>query len=143
MRTLVFIVGGLFLFLLLLFTTQRSDQRRWSGPAWCFIGIWFLVALGNLVYGVAQAGYSLAEEAPIALLIFLPPSDSVEVVWSGVDRVPAVISRCRDDRDRSTPSPDVKAWPLLGRYTRAQVMSSSTSPGSLDGNPPHAVGCPG
>ena len=35
---------------------------------------WFLVAAGNLVYGVSQAGYGLAEELPIALLIFLVPA---------------------------------------------------------------------
>ena len=81
MRTLVFIVGGLFLFLLLLFTTQRSDRAAVVRTCLIFIGIWFLVALGNMIYGVAQAGYSLAEEAPIAVVIFLPPAALATIVW--------------------------------------------------------------
>jgi uncharacterized membrane protein YesL len=80
-RTLVFIVGGLFLFLLLLFTTQRSDRVAVVRTCLIFIGIWFLVALGNMIYGVAQAGYSLAEEAPIAVMIFLPPAALATIVW--------------------------------------------------------------
>ena len=50
MRTLVFVVGGLFLFLLLLFTTQRSDKAAVVRTCLLFIGIWFLVALGNLLF---------------------------------------------------------------------------------------------
>jgi uncharacterized membrane protein YesL len=81
-RTLVFVVGGLFLFLLLLFTTQRSDQAAVARTCLVFIGIWFLIALGNMIYGVARSGYSLAEEAPIALLIFLPPAALASfVLW--------------------------------------------------------------
>ena len=81
MRTLVFVVGGLFLFLLLLFTTQRSDKAAVVRTCLVFIGIWFLVALGNMIYGVTQAGYSLAEEAPIAAVIFLPPAAVASIVW--------------------------------------------------------------
>ena len=81
MRTLVFVVGGLFLFLLLLFTTQRSDKAAVVRTCLIFIGIWFLVALGNLIYGVTQAGYSLAEEAPIAAVIFLPPAAVASIVY--------------------------------------------------------------
>jgi hypothetical protein len=80
-RTLVFVVGGLFLFLLLLFSTQRSDRSAVIRTCLIFIGIWFLVALGNLIYGVAQAGYSLAEEAPIAAVVFLPPAAAASFVW--------------------------------------------------------------
>ena len=81
MRTLVFVVGGLFLFLLLLFTTQRSDTAAVARTCVMFIAIWFLVALANMIYGVAGAGFSLADEAPIALVIFLPPAGLASIVW--------------------------------------------------------------
>ena len=81
MRTVVFVVGGLFLFLLLLFTTQRSDKAAVARTCLLFIAIWLLVALANMIYGVTQAGYSLADEAPIALVIFLPPAALASIVW--------------------------------------------------------------
>lgn len=81
MRTLVFVVGGLFLFLLLLFTTQRSDKAAVARTCLVFIGIWLLVALGNMIYGVVEAGYSLAEEATVALVVFLPPAALASIVW--------------------------------------------------------------
>lgn len=81
MRTLVFVVGGLFLFLLLLFTTQRSDKTAVARTCLVFIGIWLLVTIGNLIYGVAAAGDSVAVQAPIALVIFLPPAAVASMVW--------------------------------------------------------------
>jgi uncharacterized membrane protein YesL len=80
-RTLVFVVGGLFLFLLLLFTTQRSDRAAVSRTCLVFIGIWVLVALGNIIYGVVEAGHNIAEEAPVALVVFLPPAALASIVW--------------------------------------------------------------
>ena len=80
-RTLVFVVGGLFLFLLLLFTTQRADRTAVARTCLMFIGIWLLVTLGNLIYGVTGAGHSIAEEVPIALIIFVPPAAVASIVW--------------------------------------------------------------
>ncbi|MET0863612.1 MAG: hypothetical protein ABWZ98_04700 [Nakamurella sp.] len=74
MRTLLFIVGGLFVLGLLVFTTPRSDHRAIARICLIFIIGWFLVAAGNLIYGVSQAGYGLAEELPIAALIFFVPA---------------------------------------------------------------------
>lgn len=81
MRTVAFIVGGFFVFFLLLLTTQRSDKRALARVSINFIGLWFVVAAGNLYYGVTYAGHSLSEELPIALAIFLPPAVPAAVIW--------------------------------------------------------------
>lgn len=39
-----------------------------------FVVVWFCVAAFNMWVGVARAGYSLREEAPIFLIIFLVPA---------------------------------------------------------------------
>jgi hypothetical protein len=47
-----------------------------------FAVIWFLVAAANMWMGVAQAGYSIKEELPIFLLIFLlPVAAAIFVKW--------------------------------------------------------------
>ena len=68
MRTLLFIIAGFFVYFLLLLTTQRTDRRAVARVSLIFIGLWFVVATGNMWYGVTRAD-SLAEEVPIALLI--------------------------------------------------------------------------
>jgi|APMI01.1.fsa_nt_gi uncharacterized membrane protein YwaF len=39
-----------------------------------FLVLWLLAAATNMWFGITQAGYSLREELPIFLLIFLIPS---------------------------------------------------------------------
>jgi hypothetical protein len=73
-RTLLFIVGGLFVLGLLVFTTPRADHPAIARICLIFIVGWFLVAAGNMIYGISQAGYGFAEELPIAVLIFLVPA---------------------------------------------------------------------
>lgn len=47
-----------------------------------FVVLWLLVAAANMWLGVAQAGYSIQEELPIFLLIFLPPAmAAIFVKW--------------------------------------------------------------
>jgi hypothetical protein len=47
-----------------------------------FIGVWLVIAGANLWTGVAKAGYSVAEELPIFLLIFgLPAFAAVLLKW--------------------------------------------------------------
>ena len=82
LRTVRFIVSGFFVFLLLLFTTQRSDQAAVRRISLTFIAAWFLVVVGNMWYGVTRAGYGVAEELPIAFLIILPPAVPAAVVWA-------------------------------------------------------------
>lgn len=81
MRTLLFIVGGLFVYLLLLLTTNRSDKAAIARISLVFIVGWFVVAVGNMIYGVTQADYSLAQELPIAVLIFVPPAIPAALLW--------------------------------------------------------------
>ena len=81
MRTLLFIVGGFFVYFLLLLTTNRADKAAVARISLVFIVGWFVVAVGNMIYGVTRAGYDVAEEVPIALLIFVPPAIPAAVIW--------------------------------------------------------------
>ena len=77
MRTLLFLVAGLLLlaaFLLLakLFSPNYPDATRLATIA--YVALWFIIAGANMWVGVARAGYSVAEELPIFLLIFGVPA---------------------------------------------------------------------
>ena len=84
MRTIIIILGGLFLLgVALLFA-------RWIGGAGTqtmvtvaklFIPIWLAVALLNMWIGVSRAGYSVAEEFPICLVIFVVPAGVALFIW--------------------------------------------------------------
>jgi hypothetical protein len=84
MRTLVIILGGLLLLGLCLLA------GRWLGgtgmdtmvtAAKIFISVWLGAALVNMWMGVARAGYSVAEELPIFLLIFAIPAVVAVFIW--------------------------------------------------------------
>ena len=46
-----------------------------------FIPIWLALAAYNMYVGVARAGYSVAEELPILLVIFAVPAAVAGFVW--------------------------------------------------------------
>ncbi len=77
MRSLILILGGLMLLGLslgsarLLLGGQPAPLRL---AALVFTGFWFLAAAGNLWIGVTRAGYPLAAELPIFLLVFGVPA---------------------------------------------------------------------
>ena len=85
MRTLIFIVGGF----VLLAACLGAAKLLAGGAAHAtrtatlvFIALWFVVAAANMWMGVARAGYSVAEELPIFLLIFgLPAIVGVLLKW--------------------------------------------------------------
>jgi hypothetical protein len=52
-----------------------------SRAAVYFLPAWLTVAALNLSYGVAKAGYSLADEFPIFLLIFAAPAAVGLLLW--------------------------------------------------------------
>lgn len=82
MRTAIIIVAGLVLLAVM------AGAARWTGAAsigraaLVFLPVWFAVAAVNLWIGVTRAGYSVAEELPIMLLIFaVPAAAAVFVRW--------------------------------------------------------------
>ena len=83
MRTVFFLVAGLLLmgaFLLIgrLFTAQFAEASRIA--LWGFVAVWLVLAALNMWAGVAKAGYSLAEELPVFLLIFAVPAASALLI---------------------------------------------------------------
>ena len=85
MRTLIFIVGGFALLAVCLgaaklLSSSLADAMRTATIA--FVALWFVIAAVNMWIGVAKAGYSVAEELPIFLLIFgLPAVAAVLLKW--------------------------------------------------------------
>jgi hypothetical protein len=84
-RTLLFLVAGFLLlgaFFLLakLFSTNYPDATRLATIA--YVALWFVIAGANMWVGVARAGYSVAEELPIFLLIFgVPAAAAILIKW--------------------------------------------------------------
>jgi hypothetical protein len=77
MRTLLFLLAGFLLvgasFILgKLFLQSYPEAITWATSL--FIVVWLALAAANLVAGVVRAGYSIAEEFPIFLLIFCLPA---------------------------------------------------------------------
>jgi hypothetical protein len=77
MRTIQLLLAGLLLmggFLLVgkLFSGQFADALRVA--TWVFVVVWLAVASVNMWAGVAKAGYSVADELPIFLVIFAVPA---------------------------------------------------------------------
>jgi hypothetical protein len=77
MRTTLFLVSGLlfmaaFLILGKLFSPQFPESSRVATLS--FTALWLAVSAFNMWLGVARAGYSVADELPIFLLIFGAPT---------------------------------------------------------------------
>lgn len=80
MRTLIIVLGGLALLGLALLAARGTGGSLVTA-AKIFIPVWLVVALVNMWMGVARAGYSVAEELPIFLLIFAVPAAVAGFVW--------------------------------------------------------------
>jgi hypothetical protein len=76
MRTIVIIIGGLVLLGLGLLAGRfiGSGPHAIATAARIFLPVWLAIALLNMWLGVARAGYTVAEEFPIFLAIFLIPA---------------------------------------------------------------------
>ncbi len=84
MRTAIIILGG-FLLLGICVLVGRwiggDNTKAMVVAAQVFIPIWLAAAGINMWVGVAHAGYSVAEELPIFLVIFALPASAAAFVW--------------------------------------------------------------
>lgn len=76
MHMLLVIVGGIILLALfaLFGKLWGGDMAGVVTGAKLFIPAWLLVALVNMWVGVTKAGYTIAQEAPILLVVFAVPA---------------------------------------------------------------------
>ena len=82
MRSAIIIVGGLLLFGIFVVVARFvGGTQAIVMAAKLFIPVWLVAALINMWIGVARAGYSVAEELPIFLLIFAVPAVVAAFLW--------------------------------------------------------------
>jgi hypothetical protein len=75
MRTAIIIVGGFALLAICVAAARRLGGTSATGAGiTVFIVAWLVIAAVNMWLGVARAGYTVREELPIFLLIFLVPA---------------------------------------------------------------------
>jgi hypothetical protein len=73
MRTLLIILGGVALWAMLLGGSRFFGTSTKTALV-AFALVWCAIAAANMWIGVTHAGYSIREELPIFLLIFLLPT---------------------------------------------------------------------
>jgi len=72
---------------LLLLAACLVGGRLTGGPeamqtaALVFLPLWLVGAVVNMAIGVKKAGYTVAEEAPVALVVFAVPALVAALVW--------------------------------------------------------------
>ena len=84
MRTAMIILGGLSLLAFCLVAGRYligNSVANMVMAAKIFVPIWLALAAYNMYVGVARAGYSVAEELPILLVIFAVPAAIAGLVW--------------------------------------------------------------
>ena len=82
MRTAIIILAGLVLLgFALLGGRYVGGTSTMLIAVKVFVGVWLILALFNLWMGVSGAGYSLAEELPIFLLVFAVPAGAAAIAW--------------------------------------------------------------
>jgi hypothetical protein len=82
MHTIVVIAIG-FILLALCALTGRvlGDASGIATAALIFLPLWLVGAGINMYMGVQRAGYSVADEAPIFLLVFAVPAATAVILW--------------------------------------------------------------
>ena len=84
MRTVIVIVGGLVLLGLFVLAGRLlggGNTQSMMTAVKLFLPVWLVAALINMWIGVSRAGYSVAEELPIFLAIFLIPGIAAAFLW--------------------------------------------------------------
>ncbi len=82
MHTLKIIALGLALLALCLFVGRvTSASRGMATAALIFVPLWLMGAGANLYIGVKSAGYSVADELPVFLVVFLVPAIIASGIW--------------------------------------------------------------
>lgn len=85
MRTAMFLIAGLFLMASLLIVAKLFSEHYPSAPnlALAFgLNLWLATTGANMWIGVSKAGYSVADELPILVLLFAVPAlAAVLVRW--------------------------------------------------------------
>jgi len=84
MRTAMIILGGFALLGLCVLIGRlvgTAGTQSIVTAAKVFLPIWLAAALYNMYMGVSSAGYSVAEELPIFLLIFALPAAAAVFLW--------------------------------------------------------------
>ena len=79
MHTIMVVLGG-FLLLVICLLAGRL-MKTMALAALIFIPIWLGAALINMWIGVSRAGYSVAEELPIFLVVFAIPTVVALFIW--------------------------------------------------------------
>src|ERR1700687_4883771 len=83
MRTAIIIVCGFLLWVACVVAAKLvpgSTGSSLTTATIVFIVIWFFAAAANLWVGVSKAGYTVTEELPIFLLVFLLPAVVAAVI---------------------------------------------------------------
>lgn len=76
MRTILFLIAGFLLMAALLIVGKLFSEHFPHAPTWALalgITLWLAATGANMWVGVSKAGYSVAEELPILLLLFVVP----------------------------------------------------------------------
>jgi hypothetical protein len=79
MHTIMVVLGG-FLLLGICLLAGRF-MKTMAIAALIFIPIWLGATLINMWIGVSRAGYSVAEELPIFLVVFAIPAVAALFIW--------------------------------------------------------------
>jgi hypothetical protein len=83
MHTVIVLCGGVALLAACLLLGQAFVGSI-QGLAWgakAFIPLWLALAAVNMWIGVNRAGYTVADEAPVFLLIFAVPAAVAALAW--------------------------------------------------------------
>jgi hypothetical protein len=85
MRTILFLSSGLLLMASFLIAAKLFSEHYPSAPNWAVaigLAIWLTITATNMWIGVSKAGYSVADELPILLLLLaVPAAVAVLVRW--------------------------------------------------------------